>query len=180
MKIKLPRCALIALLSFQAKKDIRYYLNGICLYPEGSAAATDGHRMIYITGLDKWKGKENIIINFEQKIPTSKYDEVIIDTTKGIAQYLLNDVLMAFSLITIVGGRFPDVHRVIPKAEPQPVSAMGFNATYIDAVCKTAKQFNSRFESVKFDFFGETSPCVATVTNHEGITAKMVVMPMRL
>ena len=181
MKIKLPKSVLLALIEFQAKNDIRYYLNGICLYPAGDAAATDGHRMIYITGLEAWKGKENIIISFEQKIPAGRWDYVIIDTTTLSARFCYeSEICMALCLVSVVDGRFPDVQRVLPNGEPEPTEVIGFNAAYINAVAKTAKLFNPRFESVKFELYGNTKACVATVSSHSGITAKMVVMPMRL
>lgn len=183
MKIKLPKCALLALIAFQAKKDIRYYLNGICLYPNGEAAATDGHRMIYITGLEPWgsNGDENVIISFDQKVPGGKWEYVIIDTEVCMAEYITSEShVAAFSMVSVADGRFPDVQRVIPKGEPEPASSIGFNAKYINAAAKTARLFSPRFESIRFDLYGNTNAAVATVKSLDGITAKIIVMPMRI
>lgn len=46
MKLKISKIMLESSHIFRAKKDIRYYLNGVCFMPGGKLAATDGHRLV--------------------------------------------------------------------------------------------------------------------------------------
>lgn len=45
MILTLSKEALLSAMIFQAKKDVRYYLNGICFAPDKKLFATDGHRL---------------------------------------------------------------------------------------------------------------------------------------
>lgn len=45
MIIEVKSAYLKAALINQAKKDVRFYLKGICFMPDGRLAATDGHAL---------------------------------------------------------------------------------------------------------------------------------------
>ena len=61
MKLKVSKLLLEGALIFQAKQDVRYYLNGICFMPDGRVSATDGHRAI-IASKHENKIKSNVIV----------------------------------------------------------------------------------------------------------------------
>lgn len=85
MKLKISKLLLESALIFQARNDVRYYLNGICFMPDGRIASTDGHRA-FIGGTHDNKLTENVIIKIG-KSPTKRYDYAIIDTKSKIATY---------------------------------------------------------------------------------------------
>lgn len=70
MKLKVSKLLLEGALIFQAKQDVRYYLNGICFMPDGRVAATDGHRAM-IASKHENKIKSNVIVSIS-KSPTKK------------------------------------------------------------------------------------------------------------
>lgn len=177
MKLKISKLLLESALIFQARNDVRYYLNGICFMPDGRIASTDGHRA-FIGGRHDNKLTENVIIKIG-KSPTKRYNYAIIDTKSKIATYHHEaGVMVGAGICEEIDGRFPDIDRVIPK-ETKSADEIGFNAGYLVDVEKAAKLFNP-FCGVKFELNGSTNAAVCCLNAPSGETAKIVVMPMRL
>ena len=178
MKLKISKLLLESALIFQARNDVRYYLNGICFMPDGRIASTDGHRA-FIGGSHDNKLAKNVIIKIG-KSPTKRYEYAIIDTKAKIATYHDEAGAMVGSgICEEIDGRFPDIDRVIPK-ETKAAEQIGFNAGYLVDVEKVAKMFNPKFCGVKFELNGNTNAAVCCLSAPSGETAKVVVMPMRL
>lgn len=178
MKLKINKLLLESALIFQARNDIRYYLNGICFMPDGRIASTDGHRAFIGCSHDNAL-TENVIIKIG-KSPTKRYDYAIIDTKSKIATY--HDevgVMVGAGICEEIDGLFPDIDRVIPK-QTLPTEEIGFNAGYLVDIEKVAKLFNPKFSCVKFELNGNTNAAVCCLSAPTGETAKIVVMPMRL
>lgn len=178
MKIKVSKILLESALIFQAKKDIRYYLNGICFKTDGRVCSTDGYRA-FVGEKHEGELDEDVILSVT-KSPTKAYDYAEIDTDTGIVSYH-NDVTIrvGVGLCEVIDGRFPDIDRVIPK-EASPTERIGFNAKYLVDVEKAAKLFNPQWESVVFELNGHTNATVAKLKSAYGETAKIIVMPMRI
>lgn len=178
MKLKISKLLLESALIFQARNDVRYYLNGICFMPDGRVASTDGHRA-FVGGSHENKLTESVIVKVS-KSPTKRYEYAIIDTKSKIATY--HDEAGAMVVAGIceeIDGRFPDIDRIIPK-EKSPAEEIGFNAKYLADVEKAAKLFNPKFCGVKFELNGNTNAAVCCLSAPSGETVKIVVMPMRL
>lgn len=178
MKLKVSKLLLEGALIFQAKQDVRYYLNGICFMPDGRVAATDGHRAM-IASKHENKIKSNVIVSIS-KSPTKNYSYAVIDTRAKIVTYHNNfDVLVGAGICSEVDGKFPDIDRVIPK-QTAPAEKIGFNAKYLSDVEKLAKLFSPKYESVLFELNGNINAAVANISAPTGETAKVIVMPMRI
>ena len=178
MKLKISKLLLESALIFQARNDVRYYLNGICFLPDGRVASTDGHRA-FIGGSHDNKLAENVIIKIG-KSPTKRYDYAIIDTKSKIATY--HDeagAMVGAGICEEIDGRFPDIDRVIPK-ETKAADCIGFNAGYLVDIDKVTKLFNPKSSCVKFELNGNTNAAVCCLSSPTGETAKIVVMPMRI
>lgn len=178
MKLKISKLLLESALIFQARNDVRYYLNGICFMSDGRIASTDGHRA-FIGGSHDNKLAENVIIKIG-KSPTKRYEYAIIDTKSKIATY--HDEageMVGAGICEEIDGRFPDIDRVIPK-ETKAAEEIGFNAGYLVDIDKVAKLFNPKFCGVKLELNGNTNAAVCCLSAPTGETAKIVVMPMRL
>lgn len=178
MKLKISKLLLESALIFQARNDVRYYLNGICFMPDGRIASTDGHRA-FIGGSHDNELAENVIIKIG-KSPTKRYEYAIIDTKAKIATY--HDeagVMVGTGICEEIDGRFPDIDRIIPK-QTSPTEEIGFNAGYLVDVEKAAKLFNPKLCGVKFELNGNTNAAVCCLSAPSGETAKIVVMPMRI
>lgn len=178
MKLKISKLLLESALIFQARNDVRYYLNGICFMTDGRVASTDGHRA-FIGGSHDNMLTENVIIKIG-KSPTKRYEYAIIDTKTKIATY--HDeagVMVGAGICEEIDGRFPDIDRVIPK-ENKAAYCIGFNAGYLVDIEKVAKLFNPKFCGVKFELNGNINAAVCCLSAPSGEAAKIVVMPMRL
>jgi DNA polymerase-3 subunit beta len=178
MKLKVSKLLLEGSLIFQAKQDVRYYLNGICFMPDGRIAATDGHRAM-IASKHENKLKDNVIVSVS-KPPTKRYAYALLDTKTGIVTYHdEHEIMVGAGICSEINGRFPDIDRVIPK-QTAATEQIGFNAKYLADVEKLAKLFNPKYEAVLFELNGNTSAAVANINAPTGETAKVIVMPMRI
>lgn len=178
MKIKVSKILLESSMIFQAKNDVRYYLNGICFKADGRVCSTDGHRA-FVGGKHDGDLKDDIILSIT-KSPTKKYDYVDIDTESGIVGYHTDTTIrIGVGLCEVIDGRFPDIYRIIPKGT-SPTDRIGFNATYLADVEKAAKLFNPKYSSVTFELNGNTGSSVAKLKSYLGEEAKIIVMPMRI
>lgn len=178
MKLKISKLLLEGALMFQAKNDVRYYLNGICFMPDGLVSATDGNRAFIANKHDN-KITDNVIVSVS-KSPTKHYDYAFLDTkTKMVTYHDALDVLVGAGICAVIDGRFPDIDRVIPK-QTAPAEQIGFNAKYLADVEKLAKLFSPKYEGVRFELNGNTNAAVANLSSQTGETAKIIVMPMRI
>ena len=178
MKLKVSKLLLEGALMFQAKQDVRYYLNGICFIPDGRVAATDGHRAM-IASKHENKLTDNVIVSVS-KSPTKRYSYALLDTKAGIVTYHdEHEIMVGSGICSEINGRFPDIDRIIPK-QTAPAEKIGFNAKYLADVEKLAKLFNPKYEAVLFELNGNTSAAVVNISAPTGETAKVIVMPMRI
>lgn len=176
MKLKIKRGTLLSLLEFQAKNDVRYYLNGIAFMAGGKVAATDGHRLAL--GEHDNKVKETVIVKLH-KLPTKNFDHAIIDTKAGIVElYSVHDLKIGITMCELVEGRYPDVERVLPK-NFEACDEVGFNVEYLNSIAKAAKYISPKFCGIKLKLQGATGSAMAEVS-YAGESMKFVVMPMRL
>lgn len=178
MKLKVSKLLLEGALMFQAKQDVRYYLNGICFMPDGRVAATDGHRAFIANKHDN-KITDNVIVSVS-KSPTKRYSYALLDTeTKIVTYHDEHEAMVGAGICSEIDGNYPDIDRVIPN-QTAPAEQIGFNAKYLADVEKLAKLFNPKYESVRFELNGNTSAAVANISAPTGETAKVIVMPMRI
>jgi DNA polymerase III sliding clamp (beta) subunit (PCNA family) len=178
MKLKISKLLLEGALMFQAKQDVRYYLNGICFMPDGRVAATDGHRA-FIASKHENKLTNNVIVSVS-KSPLKRYLYAVLDTkTKMVTYHDEHEIMVGAGICELIDGKFPDIERIIPK-QTAPAEQIGFNAKYLADVEKLAKLFNPKYESVRFELNGNTNAAVANVNAPTGETAKVIVMPMRI
>lgn len=178
MKLKISKLLLESALIFQARNDVRYYLNGICFMPDGRITSTDGHRAFIANKHDN-KITDNVIVSVS-KSPTKRYDYAIIDTKSKIATYHDElDVMVGAGICELIDGKFPDIDRVIPK-QTAPAEQIGFNVKYLADIEKCAKLFNPKYEAVLFELNGNINAAVANISAPTGETAKVIVIPMRI
>lgn len=184
MKIKVSKTILEAALIYQAKNDIRYYLNGVCFKKDGRVCSTDGHRA-FIGSKHTSDLKEDVILKI-QKPPVKRYDFADLDTDSGIVTYF-NQVgekeedrhRLGVGICEVIDGRFPDIDRIIPK-ERQAVDRIGFNAGYLASIGPAAKLFNGKWECATLEFSGANSAAIAHLKSPCGLTGMVIIMPMRI
>jgi DNA polymerase-3 subunit beta len=178
MILTLSKAALLSALIFQAKKDVRYYLNGICFAPDKKLYSTDGHRA-FIGEHDNAYLTENIIIAIKGAKVTS-FEKAEIDTESGLVTYLNeHGSRVGAGICEVVDGRFPDIERVISTFKSTPTDEIGFNAGYLADIEKAAKLYNPKFCGIKIKPNGNTAASIVEFNSAFG-NGKLVIMPMRL
>ena len=176
MNFEIPKLAwLKAVMLAAAKKDVRYYLNGV-MVRNGEMAATNGHMALLIQSEKIKSDGEYIIDNDTLKMIVNLYKvvkgdnpvEVKDGTTTGIGRIS----------ITPVDGKFPDINRVIPQ-EPSGEIAH-FNAEYLLACQKANEEFLGRKNAyIKLQHNGQAGAKFES-EDEGGNKLIGVVMPVRI
>ena len=177
MILTLSKRAMLSAMIFQAKNDVRYYLNGICFGPDKKLYSTDGHRAF--VGEHETEGLTGNIIIAIKGPRFIKFDKAQIDTESEIITY--QDEIGArvgFGLCSVVDGLFPNIEKIIPK-ENKPVSEICFNASYLADIEKAARLYNPHFEAIKIKTNGSDGAaiCEFSAAFEKGA---VIVMPMRI
>lgn len=113
-----------------ARKDVRYYLNGVLLHVKNSKCqfvATDGHRLAYTetTNFESSKTECSSIIPAESisiisGLLAGKEDWMEIQVSSNHAIFQIGDSKIVTNLID---GKYPDFERVLPKGRNQILEA---------------------------------------------------------
>lgn len=168
--IKINRAEFLSALLCAATKDVRYYLNGVCIDSEGFIVATDGHRMFVGKATTD---QETVIFSLKGKAP-AKFDHVVINTESKSAVFAdINGDAVQTTPVDIIDGRFPDWRRVSDYKEGK-VSAIGLDLQYLSDAAKAAKYFGKRHARI------DMQDAASAVHIRLADGAFMVVMPTRL
>ncbi|EHB8450053.1 hypothetical protein JVZ25_004920 [Escherichia coli] len=178
MILTVSKNALLSAMIFQAKGDVRYYLNGVCFSPDKKLYSTDGHRAFI--GEHTTDGLTEQIIVAISGPKVTKFETASIDTDTGIVSYLdENGERTSAGVCKVVDGRFPDIERVRAAHESKPVDEIGFNASYLADIEKAARLYNPQFCGVRIKPGGSTGAAIAEFSGAFG-SGQVIIMPMRL
>ncbi|EFC1681046.1 hypothetical protein FA844_23850 [Escherichia coli] len=178
MILTVSKNALLSAMIFQAKGDVRYYLNGVCFSPDKKLYSTDGHRAFI--GEHTTDGLTEQIIVAISGPKVTKFETASIDTDTGIVSYLdKNGERTSAGVCKVVDGRFPDIERVRAAHESKPVDEIGFNASYLADIEKAARLYNPQFCGVRIKPGGSTGAAIAEFSGAFG-SGQVIIMPMRL
>ncbi|WP_313020963.1 hypothetical protein [Atlantibacter hermannii] len=177
MILTVSKNALLSAMIFQAKGDVRYYLNGVCFAPDKKLYSTDGHRAFI--GEHTTEGLDDQVIVTISGPKVTKFETASIDTDTGIVSYLdEHGERSSAGVCKVVDGRFPDVERLRSAHENQPVNEIGFNASYLADIEKAAKLYNPKFCGVKIKPGGSEKVAVVEFNSAFG-NGQVLIMPMR-
>lgn len=114
MILTVDKKALLSAMIFQAKCDVRYYLNGIYFAPDKKLYSTDGHRA-FLGEHESEDLKENIIVAIKGP-KFVKFDKAKLDTESGIVTYFYDEGLrVGATICEVIDGKYPDINHMIPK-----------------------------------------------------------------
>ena len=176
MNFEIPKLAwLKAVMMAAAKKDIRYYLNGV-MVRNGELAATNGHMALIIKS-DSIKSDDEYIIGNDTL-------KMIVTSHKGIKGDSRVEVIDSMTVtggskihITPVDGKFPDINRVIPQETSGEIAH--FNAEYLLASQKANGEFlDNKYPWIKLQHNG-LSGAKFESEDEDGNKLIGVVMPVR-
>lgn len=180
-----PYVLLKAAVMCAAKKDVRWYLQGVALN-RGHVVATDGHRMFYAPckGI---KESDDCIIPSEAIKELAKavgrtreLDKKVVITINGNEGTLrVEDAIVYFNP---TNARYPDWHRVKARESVDPVkyTTVCFNWEYMHDFKKIAQVLGDKVGTVYLKPAAETQTAGASVLfPNSKYEAYGTVMPMR-
>ena len=185
MKITLKTSVLRAALLCSAKKDIRYYLQGICIsfnHPEiAMVCGTNGHILfagqcpIDVIEAPEAYGFEIIVPGDVIKGLDKKADVVMLETIDAMPKghYVLGN-----TRFQAIDARFPDVSRVIPSRDAfSEIKPSYFKPEYLCTANEALAMFYGDRKDKCYSLAqrGDASG----VVHNERNDALVVVMPMR-
>ena len=177
MNFEIPKLAWLKAVSLAAaKKDVRYYLNGV-MVRNGEIAATNGHMVLMVKSESIKSDGEYIIDNATLKMFLTDHKGIKGDTRIEVVDSVAITGKSKIS-ITPVDGKFPDVNRVIPQ-EPSGEIAH-FNAEYLLACQKANGEFlDHKYPWIKLQHNGDKG---AKFESEDDAGNKLigVVMPVRM
>ncbi len=186
----IPSGSLAAALLFAAKKDVRFYLNGVCLDVRPSLGryflvTTDGHRMLVqkFHLAEKSDAPDYRVILERADIEgylkvTGKKPDNLLAVTDG--KWSGNSTAGQIPL-RVVDGRFPDWERVMP-AGGAVIGMPPMDPEYFADVGKAATLFGAKFRGPNCSWCGSQDRAALfsfPYGPHNG-EAWAVVMPMRV
>ncbi len=141
MNFEIPKLAwLKAVMMAAAKKDIRYYLNGV-MVRNGELVATNGHMALIIKSDSIKSDGEYIIDNDTLKMIVTAHKGIKGDNRVEVADSMTTTGRSKIS-ITPIDGKFPDVNRVIPQDTSGEIAH--FNYECLLACQKANEEFLDR------------------------------------
>ena len=177
MNFEIPKLSwLKAVMMAAAKKDVRYYLNGV-MVRNGELAATNGHMLLLIKSESIKSDGEYIIDNDTLKMIVTSHKGTKGDTRIEVVDSVAITGKSKIS-ITPVDGKFPDINRVIPQ-EPSGEIAH-FNYEYLLACQKANGEFlDHKYPWIKLQHNGDKG---AKFDSEDDAGNKLigVVMPVRI
>jgi hypothetical protein len=178
MKVTFKTSPLFAALECAAKKDIRYYLQGINIQITkpftGMVYGTDGH--ILFAGQLPYDGAVDVPLNLI--IPTDAVKRLDKKAEFTELEYDGQNYLLGGARFVPVDGRYPDIGRVIPSIDSSTEQSPG---TFDPDLLVRGRAALSLYLGVKpkdtFNFIQRGSD---SAVMHAGVnTCLVVVMPMR-
>lgn len=175
MKVTIDAQAFHAAQQSAASKDVRFYLNGVYLAPNGDCVGTDGHTLVFTPNAGNFADIPHRLIRIKDTVPV-KAALIELDTDTLIASFLSQ----ALFVLKRVGYetetddfRYPDYMRTVPK-NTGPKEAIGLACEYLE---RAAKVFRGS-KGIRFEFSTDAiGPAILTSAHSQ---TKMLIMPVRL
>lgn len=187
-----PAALVKAAMFFQAKQEIRHYLNGVMLDNNGAICATNGHIM-FVAPCEQVKSLSGqMIISIHGTIPAPAHElEIYLDDDSRFGFIRLISGIAGAPLMTseghvkrmffdVIDGKIPDYQRAIPKGDLEPVDTIGLNFDYADRVAKASKALGAKYPAANMRFRGKTGSIEVDIPSpfHDGV--KAIIMPCRI
>jgi len=157
-----------------AKKDVRYYLTGFCLFSSGRIVGTNGHIMFSAKLDDAAIPDKDVVIRLSGKIPP-KAEYVRFDFSQGIA--LAGGKAITFDVIDESFITEAAIDRVIPPRERTAhTDGFGISSVYLATI---ADAFNGAPVSISHGTEMEAVRVEYRGFHPELMQSVMVIMPLR-
>lgn len=147
MTVQVSYAAYVGATTAVAKKDVRFYLNGVFIDPRGHLVATDGHRL-FCAAIDPGHGPHIAKIN--GKAP-AKFDHAIFMLNDGRVVFC-NSVGAELASLPVerLEATYPDWRRAVDGFPVAAVEAIGVDLTYMADAAKIAKAYGKPYAKLEF------------------------------
>ena len=188
--VTIPVNDLKALNLFSAKKDVRYFLNG--LHIDGRyITATNGHVLMRIKHywpaeqsfvLDSGVIVSNPILMTSRKLPNAilnfSNDCTLLKENWVQSVELIHGDNQNSQKLEIIDGQYPNIERVIPKVGDLETSNAVIQGQYFELIGKTAKLLDPKTKAVGCRIVGNKNEAQLVKINGRD-DVEIVVMPMK-
>lgn len=202
-----PSALVKAAMLFQAKQDVRYYLNGIMI-TKSHIVATDGHVMFVSPYKSDLRPDEQMIVAIKGKIPAKAHSlELLYDDeskigvvrcveAKPFSMNVRNLITGEFEGVTPtaaavldshghqqcaffhkIDGKYPDWELAVPKGDLIPTERLGLNFEFCDRVAKACKELGSRYPQCAVNLRGAKTAIEVEIMSPFYEGAKAIIMP---
>lgn len=171
---------------FQAKSDVRYYLNGVFISRK-HIYATNGHMAIRMEHGSKVRS--GVIVKVKHAIPAkAKTTTLHLLGKKSYAEHIdAFGRILSMGAIEIIDGRYPDIDKLISIAKEKPAGTQmpSINPLYLQAACKAIDCSGSKFPSITCKIPENASDAVLYTTKdalcNEWLgNPEILIMPVRV
>lgn len=191
--ITVPAPLLRAARLYQPQQDIRHYLNGVHLNPEGYIESTDG-RSAFRAPCEACKSLDKPIILRIQASGVGRGDELahIYLDDNGLGWITFGDFdderrdnagMVVRVMVQTIDGNFPDLKKVYPdESRPvDPVSEIGVDSELVNQAGQAIKALGFRYTHLRLGFSSESRAISAQATQvKDGYDHLIMIMPVRL
>lgn len=186
--ISLPAKLIKGAMNYQAKTDVRYYLNGVFISQKGFIAATDGQQLFNAECEDAKQLKEDLIVAIQGKVPAKawKANLVFFGDNDGYIWYqssgektLKKNNTKECNFFSVIDGKFPDIGKVMPKGKTKAVDTIAVNPSHMATVSKTLKDMGAVYPIVEFKLRG-VSDAIEVLLKTPEYNATVLIMPARM
>ena len=186
MEIKVNAKALAAAYLFQAKNDVRYYLNGILIQTNKNdggvnVVGTDGFRMIVIHD-PNGECEEDIILNFESPTIT-KFKRITKDVIPPVATITTGENTLCeyqgdISSVKVVDGTYPNWQQIMPDDinKIDSVEMQTFNGDLLKSFCMVPKILGDKHHAMGLKSDGNGKLFVHYAPMEYDITVRGILM----
>ena len=159
--MKVKSIKLRAAIQFQAKNDVRHYLNGINISKD-YIEATNGHIAVRMNNCESFND-EGFIIKFIGSIPKKADTTEILKNERVCKHYDCDGSLIGAQAFDILEGAYPDLSKVVPKTKKKD-EFPPLQTKYLNVIDKAFNQASNKFCTVKPVSYALNEAVVFTVT----------------
>lgn len=176
-----------------AKKDVRYYLNGVLFRFSNNRlelVASDGHRVAFVSlttwgcGLDG----DYIVDNESVKsILTGIKAKPKTEAQVAIGREMFREIQtisVSFEGVRIepklIDGKFPNFDRIKPRTDPTGAARIGMNADYVARGCVALKPYTDKRRAIAVETWDANTVMRLSVLGGVESAPTVLIMPARI
>lgn len=179
----IPARLMMAANLYKSKKDVRYYLLGVCLEKD-HIVGTDGHTLFFSKLEAELPIDGTLIINTIGTIPSKSQtmDFVFSESGKEGHAVCKDGLFRTLGMVyfQVIEGKYPDWRKVCDRSNPVNTPVIGVACNYLERLSKCVKLVgNSKFPYAALNLFSNSRSMIFDINGPE-FKSTVIIMPVRL